>query len=256
MEMIMPVEMAHQRKIREAKKETDNSFLFGVPKADIKQAELKEISYDDAKSIILDYEWLGTMGTTQYHYGIFYEGTLSGVVCFGYFQAMLNENKTKTGGGYSYYVGDKYWDKGIQLTRGACAWWCHEHSGSKLIAYGLREIAKRGFKFVVAFSDGEAGEIGTLYQATNWNYIGSSGRTHWDVYHKSGGLYLNDRDFHKRNGFSGKKELDSWAIGKPYLIKPRYAKGRYIKLIGTKRENKEMMAVLKDKVKPYPKRTD
>ena len=35
------------------------------------------------------------------------------------------------------------------------------------------------------------------------------------------------------------------------LAKP---KGRYIKLLGSKNENKEMMKTLKDKICPYPKR--
>lgn len=238
--------MAHQRKIREAKRETDNSFLFGVPRADIKEAELKEISYDDAKSIILDYEWLGTMGTTQYHYGIFYEGVLSGAVCFGYFQAMF---------GYAVYVGEKYDKQGIQLSRGACAWWAHEHSASKLIGHGLRRMAEKGYKYVVAFSDPSAGEIGTVYQATNWHYLGFIGGVHHDVYYKGGGIYKNDRDFFKEFGFRGKKQLDEFVVGKPLEVRARTQKARYIKLIGTRHENKEMMTVLKDRIKPYPKRT-
>ena len=124
--------------------------LFGYPTStDIKKAELKAVNYETAKKIIKEYEWLGTMGTTQLHYGIFYDGVLGGVVCFGYFQAM---NTSHDGHPYAYYVTKEFANKGIQLTRGACAWWVHEHSGSKLIGYGLREMQSKGYKYAIAFS--------------------------------------------------------------------------------------------------------
>lgn len=42
---------------------------------------------------------------------------------------------------------------------------------------------------------------------------------------------------------------------KPYLeLRMRKPKARYIKLLGNRHENKEMMSVLADKIKPYPKR--
>src|SRR5690606_7787460 len=105
-------------------------------------------------------------------------------------------------------VGEKYAPLGVQLTRGACAWWAHPHSGSKLISFGLREMASKGYKYAVAFSDPEAGEIGTLYQATNWFYLGFSTTKHWDVWHVNGSIFLNDRDFYKKFGNCGKQAMD------------------------------------------------
>ena len=242
----MDVGKAHQRKIREEMSVTDNGGLFGNPIADIKTAELREIPYKQAETIILDYEWLGTMGTTQHHYGIFFDGVLGGAVCFGYFQGMQ---------GYASYIGDRYADNGIQLSRGACAHWAHEHSASKLIAYGLREMSKKGYKFVVAFSDPDAGEVGTVYQATNWHYVGFRDNKHWDLYHKDGRVYMNDRDIYKKHGFRGKGKMEEFIKDKPWLeIRLSKPKARYIQLIGTNRENKEMMETLQQHVLPYPKR--
>ena len=250
---------AWQRKIREQKANEENLLLFKdePDEADIKKAVIREIGYNTAKAVIEEYEWLGTMGTTQFHYGIYFDGFCGGVVCFGYFQAMFNSNNIERGGGYSHYVGDKFWDKGIQLTRGACVHWAHEHSGSKLIAYGLREMEKKGYKFCIAFSDKEAGEIGTLYQATNWHFIGSSGPLHYDLYFKGGGLYLNNRDFNKKYKKGGFKNKVDFIDANPELkleLKTIHPKGRYIKLLGNKIEKREMMKTLKDKIKPYPKR--
>ena len=237
---------SHQRKIREEKQKTDIGGLFGYPKADIKKSECREISYKEAKKIILEYEWLGTMGTTQIHWGIFFDNILAGAICFGYFQAMQ---------GYSSYVGEDFAKKGIQLSRGACAWWAHEHSASKLIAFGLREMEKKGYKFCVAFSDPDAGEIGTVYQATNWEYLGAKKDKHWDMYYKSGKLFMNDRDIFKKFGFRGKAKQLEYISDKPELeLRLRKPKARYLKLLGSKTEKKKMRKVLQDKILPYPKR--
>jgi len=243
---VLDVGKAHQRVIREAKQK-ESVQSASIPKdVDIKKAICKEITFEESKKIILEYEWLGTMGTTQKHYGIFYDNVLAGTICFGYFQAM-NRN--------AYPVGEEYKKKGVQLSRGACTWWAHPHSASKLIGYGLREMAKQGYKYVIAFSDPEAGEIGTVYQATNWAYMGHTEHKHYDLYYSSGKLYMNDRDIFKKYGFSGKVKMQEFIKDKPELtIRQRNAKSRYIKLIGNKKENKIMLQNIGFKLKPYPKR--
>lgn len=245
---------AHQRIIRE-EKAIDKPLLLFSDKPnfiDIKTAFVKSVSFETAKKIILEYEWLGTMGTTQYHFGIYFDGHCAGVVCFGYFQAM-NIN----GGGHPYaqYVGINHSRAGIQLSRGACVYWAHPHSASKLISGSLKRMKQKGYKYAIAFSDPKAGEIGTVYQATNWYYLGFGKGVHYDVYYKDGDLYMNDRDFYKKYKFRGLNKMKNWLIDKPGLcLKEREPKGRYIKLLGNKKENKEMMKHLKDKIVPYPKR--
>lgn len=241
---------AHQRIIREQKKHSDTGGLFAYPVADIKKAKCKQITYEQAKKIILEYEWLGTMGTcVKYCYGIFFDDVLAGAICFGDMGLIVCN-------GYGLYVGEKYKKKGLILNRGACTWWAHEHSASKLISFGLSEISKKGYKFCVAFSDPLAGEIGTVYQATNWYYLGFKNDIHYDIYYKeSGKIYMGDRDFFTKYGFRGKFKIDEWLKDKPHLErKTRLSKGRYIKLLGNKQENKEMMIYLRDKIKQYPKR--
>ena len=239
---------AHQRIIRE-KKEQELKGSHSVPQVDIKKAVCKEIDASEAKKIILEYEWLGKMGSTFMHYGLFFEDVLTCVICLGQFQAPE---------GYKYYVGEKYALSGIQLSRGACAYWAHPHSGSKLIGYGLREMKKRGYKYVIAFSDEDAGEIGTIYQATNWLYLGKRTENICDyrIVHKgTKKTFCDTRDMLQRLGFRGVKKGIKFIEENPHLemvfIKP---KARYIKLLGNKKENEEMMEILKDKIKPYPKR--
>jgi hypothetical protein len=242
---MLQIGKAYQRKIRDQKKETDTGGLFGYPTADIKNAKCKEITFDQAKTIILEYEWLGTMGTTQIHYGIFFDDILAGAICFGFFQAMQ---------GYSSFVGNKYSKMGIQLSRGACAHWAHEHSASKLIGYGLRELEKKGYKFCIAFSDPDAGEIGTVYQATNWYYLGFGKTKHKEVYCKITGQKLaSSQDLYKKGTKWENFSMANYDNSK-YIVKEKTPKARYIKLLGNRHEKKEMLNFLKDKICKYPKR--
>jgi hypothetical protein len=61
----------------------------------------------------------------------------------------------------------------VALERGACAFWAHEHTASWFINRACAMAARdHGWKLFVAYSDTEAGEIGTVYQACGWHYIG------------------------------------------------------------------------------------
>ncbi len=126
-------------------------------------AELREVSISTAAQIIEKYEYLGTMCNAPIKaYGIFWEGNCGGVVVFG---AVSPPNVAAS-------VSKGHPKRVIQLARGASVHWAHKHASSKLIGYALREVAKLGYWFVVAYSDPDAGEIGTVYQATNWLYCG------------------------------------------------------------------------------------
>ena len=247
--LFLNIGKAYQRVIREKKEEEYKNNKIEI-NSDIKNSVCREISPAEAKKIILEYEWLGKMGSTYMHYGLFFDDILSCAICFGQFQAPE---------GYKYYVGEKYAASGIQLSRGACAYWAHPHSGSKLIGYGLREMKKKGFKYVIAFSDEDAGEIGTIYQATNWIYLGKRTEKVCDyrlVYKDTKKTFCDTRDMLKRLGFRGVKKGMKFIEQNPHLemcfVKP---KARYIKLLGNKKENKEMMDMFKDKILPYPKRS-
>jgi hypothetical protein len=244
--------VAHQRIIRE-KKEKEigsqiNLFNDITPEnTDIKRAIVRPVSKETAEKIILEYEYLGKMANTYYHFGIYFGNWCAGVTCFGSFNAPM---------GYGNFVGDKYKDKGIQLSRGACVYWAHEHSASKLISGSLRILNNLGYKYVVAFSDPEAGEIGTVYQATNWHYLGfgkTYGKCH--LYNKNSNKKIMDyRDF-PRGGNSLEIEFTENIFYNDDLeLRPVKPKGRYVYLLGTKKEKKEMMCVLKKHIQPYPKR--
>lgn len=229
---------AHQRIIREQKQFTDSGGLFGYPQnVDIKTAIVKETDFNTASKIIYQYEWLGTMPTFCTHYfGIYFEGICGGVVIYG-----ISLPKSVLDG----VVGKKYGDKVRVLSRGACVWWAHPHSASKLIGESLKILKKQGYKAVVAFCDTRAGEIGTIYQACNFIYIGES---------KGGLEYFIEGKWRTGKG-AGNYAHKKRNLG-DYKQRNRSTKYKYVYIMGNKTENHEMLEYLKDKISPYPKRKD
>jgi hypothetical protein len=165
---------AWQRKIREKEARRDPRPVVGL-----ENATVVEISYEKAKELILKYEWLGNMGTTERSFGLILDGELAGVCCFG-----------KTGGTETAKAvcGDEWAQFVVTLCRGACAHWAHPHSASHLISAACKQMAnsgrttKSGKNFppayiFVAYSDTDAGEVGTVYQSCNWVYAGKTSGT-------------------------------------------------------------------------------
>jgi hypothetical protein len=104
---------AYQRLIRERMAEQPEPDLAEKRRlaADFKNAVVREISYDEAKNLILGNEWLGNMGITEFAFGLFFGCHLAGTVCFG-----------RTAGATSI-CGQDNSEKVVTLCRGACVHW-------------------------------------------------------------------------------------------------------------------------------------
>lgn len=246
---ICSTEKAWQRIIREKKeleyKKAPTDFV------EISKAVCAPISYDLAKTIILEYEWLGTMGQGMYCYGIFFNNILAGAVCFG-LPASLTAGDI---------CGKEYRKVSICLERGACVWWAHPHSASKLISYAVKHLSKTTqYRLFFAYSDESAGEIGTVYQACGWHYIGKmvSGGSQNKLITPSGVMkdsrhimtYAKKFQSEIKNRTEARKILESngW---KSFKTKP---KSKYFCLKGSEKEVSDLMKNLKFNIEPYPKR--
>src|SRR5205823_2134615 len=105
------------------------------------------------------------MGTTDYQFGLYFGEHLAGVVCFG------RTAGTKTA---ASVCGEEYAHLVKVLNRGACVHWAHPNSASFMISHACRLMTEKGYHIFVAYSDAEAGEVGTVYQASNWLYAGTT----------------------------------------------------------------------------------
>lgn len=151
------MDICHQYKIRQKtlQQDMDAGFPLGLRPKDFVLAQ--EPYNKEHKTFIQRYEWLGNLGQSVGKiFTARYNGKLGGVVIIGPPNA------------YSF---DKKMEALIQ--RGACASWTPKNLGSMLVMFGCRWMVNNTEKRIfVAYSDPEAGEIGTIYQACNFDYLG------------------------------------------------------------------------------------
>jgi hypothetical protein len=118
------------------------------------------IARDDAVPLIERYEWLSNAGRTTIFVGLFStQRELQGVVCFGY--------------GPQGRIRELIGSPALCLERGACVHWAPQNAASFLISRAVRLVYRTsGIARFFAYADPEAGEIGAVYRASNWRYLG------------------------------------------------------------------------------------
>jgi hypothetical protein len=232
---------AHQRVIRE--KEADAPSLLGdwwnEVNIDLASASVREITTKNAASVILRYEWLGTMPQAiKRCFGLFHDGVLAGACVFAE-KPGSNLESNNTG---------QVPHDALYLARGACVHWAHRHAATWFLS---RVGALLSPCSILAYSDPAAGEVGTIYQALNWCYIGASkgGPTAVEV----DGKLLTLRSFKRdRKGAVG-QGLQAVREAFPRSeIRAVGRKGRYVGVYGDKRYRKNIIKQLV--MFPYPKR--
>jgi hypothetical protein len=143
----------------------------------------QETMSDEHEKFISRYEWLGNTGRRgKLHVFVARHkttGILGGVVIIG-IPTM-------------YMAGDRSQQALVQ--RGATASWTPTNLGSKLVMFACRTMVKNtATRVFVGYSDPEAGEIGTIYQACNFLYLGNrfGAKT---VYEIQEGKWCSAREF-------------------------------------------------------------
>jgi len=240
---------AHQRIIREAKAAEPSNDLFGQwwpTNPDIKDCEVRAVSYDTAKAIIEEYEWLGNMPSITLHaFGAFYDGACAGVVCY-------SPEYCENLGRWDRFG---YTGKIILLSRGACVHWAHPHTGSLLIRRSMRMLPDK-YKVVTGMSDIRAGEIGTIYQACGFDYVGAMRERSGLIPRQDtvivNGEQLAHRTCKRRFGTASVTKIR--AMGHVVDTTPDIDKARYFGFRGTKREKRELRNAILEYIQPYPKR--
>jgi hypothetical protein len=223
------------------------------------------------RKFIERYEWLGTMGFgNRWAFTARHEGKLAGVVIIG---------TPNMPGKYKQYE--------ALIQRGAAASWAPKNLNSKLVMFACNWMAQNTEKrLFVCYSDSEAGEIGTIYQACNFLYLGNKfGRK--EGLKLPGGKIVTARQFTrtsfmkkwakelgikfeknwlKPNGFQDKNsyppEVREKLIARAreeiakYPVVEVPPKGKYALILG--RDKRELRALQKEivlKSYPYPKRS-
>jgi hypothetical protein len=221
--------------------------------ADFKNATVKEISFQEAKSVILSNEYLGSIpGGIRFSVGLFFGPYLAGVECFG---ATAGSNVAAS------ICGDTYKDRVLTIVRGAMKHWAPKNAGSHLLSNACDLMAAKGFNIICAFADPAANEVGTLYSAVNFLYTGMTQPT--EQYMDPSGKVHDARQVsglaRDRKG-GGLRYVRTRAEQKQLLLKQGCkfsvgnAKHRFVLFCGSTTLKRRLRKALKWTTSPYPKR--
>ena len=149
----------------------------------------------EIKNFIERHEWLGKlpqMPTHRFTARLKSSGALAGTIVMA------------TPNAFSNLLGHSNRDKEKLISRGACISWAPKNLGSWLIMRSIRWMVKHTqFRYFTAYSDPEAKELGTIYQACNFHYLGQTSGTAYqylDPDHPEKG-WFSDREFRKRSKY-------------------------------------------------------
>ncbi len=279
--------ICHQKLVKEKTRQEDlekyGPEIFDTPIRDYVFDMVPIKGNKEVKNFVIRYEWLGNLGIAPKW--VFTARTPSGVlacvVCF-------NEPNS-----YSKILGDDTRRMEALIQRGASASFAHPHLGSRLIRWACRWMVKNTNKRIFyGYSDPLGGEIGTVYQACGFDYLGSdfgatkmykhpdfkNGQpfssqslrrtTVWKKMYKIWHGKELPKEFLSSNGFKNmaivdkldplaKREFYDWGnkiIRESEEIKIP-SKGKYVLVLGYDRLEQEFLNSKKTyKTKPYPKR--
>ena len=169
------------------------------------QKEEKKDCFSEVKSFIERHEWLGKISLYPTHiFTARYKGILAGVIIMDLptvFSKMLE------GVNIPVLLDDGTLEtKNIKtrrierlISRGACISWSPKNLGSSLIMFAIKWMVKNTrFRLFVCYADVEAKELGTIYQACNFYYLGkkSGAKIQYKVKDEH---WVSDRYFRSRS---------------------------------------------------------
>lgn len=207
------------------------------------QTAICKIPMSTARRFIERYEWLGNIGSAQLSFGLFFSERLLAVCCYTRAVAPM---------GFRTLIPQASRGEIYQLCRGATAPHAPSWSGSRLISRSLRNLHRETrARYVFAYADPRAGEIGALYQASNAIYLGLTDARGPGEYVVNG-KRMTPRSVYRR--FGSAKDSVLRAIDPQYVRLQRIKKHRYVFLLGTGRLRREAEKAIHELRKPAPKR--
>ncbi len=169
---------------------------FPVPKR-INNPDYKRL-FAQVRAFIERHEWLGNLSLYPTHYFLVHHkdtGQLAGVVIMDMPAA------------FAKFLGEDTRRIEKLISRGACISWSPPNMASALVTYSMRWMVKNTRRRVfTAYSDPEARELGTIYQACNFFYLGQSHGTTKKYMYPEGhprytGKWFSDRSFRTRSAY-------------------------------------------------------
>jgi hypothetical protein len=247
---------AHQyvRRVEKEIEEQINPYWEGLD-LNLENAIVKPVPLVFAKSIIEEYEYLGCVAAINwYQYGIWFVRPEDGFeICGGV--VIFGQEYAENTGVWNKY---DYTGKIILLNRGVCLHWTPKNTNSHLIMEAIKLLPKK-YEVITATVDPDAGEIGTIYQACNWHYVGALRKQKSRTNVIINGKKYGSRSIRQRYGTMAKDKLPALVkgiLGEDATIEfvTVHAKHRYFYFRGNKAIKRIHKRAMAEHIKPYPKR--
>jgi hypothetical protein len=219
------------------------SSVVTMDQFDVSRVELRPITNDTARNIIVKYHYTHSWPVAIICLGLYIDNKLNGVVVYGHSATPRMENSLPSA---NY----------LELQRLFSFDWAGRNTESYMISQSIKYIKKyhSNIECLVSFADPNVNHNGTIYQASNWLYCGLSDTT-------GGYQYLFDGQWqHARStvakfGTRMHSEIIKMFPNIEFRRIPR--KYRYIYILSkNKAHKKQLMKSLLEKyqILPYPKR--
>lgn len=240
---------AWQYKVRQMYADEEQAFPYWEDyDLSVSKSVVREITYNEAKQVIDKYEWLGCMPVCVRHcYGLFFPSKKSNGYLLGGVTVFSQEYAENTG------VWDKYGYTGkiILLARGVNLHFCPKNANSHLIMESIKLLPPQ-YEVVTCTIDNLAGEVGTIYQACNFVYVGAMRKAKSRVGCIINGKLYGSRALRQKFGTQSKAEI--LRLHPEARFVEQKSKDRYFCFRGDRKTRRANMAAIADLVKPYPKR--
>ena len=199
---------------------------------------IKEIDYQTATKMIVEYHYLHRRAPCRYSFGLFDKNNDELVGCIMY--GTPASRSLQKG-----ICGVEEANNVIELTR----LWIDDKVGKNAESFLIgNTIPLTKEDILVSYAEDGQGHVGYVYQATNWIYTGLSDKhVEWAV---EGENSSHSRHlFDKYGGVNKAKEI----LGDKIIRKERPRKHRYIYFNCNKRRRKELVKKLRYTIQAYPK---
>jgi len=174
----------------------------------------------------------------------YYDTTLAGIIVYGTGTNMNTFKKIKK---------DISANNVRELTRLWSPNGMPKNTESRLISLSIKQLPK-DIKLIVSFSDIEQNHLGTIYQASNFIYLGTTAK---------GKIMIdkNNQKFHPRNiGIYKLRHPEYYSLTNTEIMN-KYgwsmidgsSKHKYLFIRTYNKEYKEILDSIKNEIKPYPK---
>jgi hypothetical protein len=197
---------------------------------------VRQITTKQTHYFLLNIHYAKRIPSISYAYGLFDNGDLVGVVCYG----------TPASSTLCKGICGEQWQKSVLELNRLVLLNNKPNEASRLVGASFNLLPKP--RIIVSFADTAQNHEGIVYQATNFLYTGLSAKFRDP---KVKGL---EHQHHATygHGLTNKQIIEKFGADNVYFVE-RSRKHRYIIFLGNKTEKKMMRQALKYPVLPYPK---